>query len=680
MNYLLFFLLSFSAFAETVDQRLAGYIQQFNLKPLHRSEIKNERLYKLGLSLFMDRVLSGNNNISCMECHHHLLNTTDSLPLGLGEGAQGISVNGNTRRQKNGEILPRNTPALHNLEGVTTLFWDGRVSFDEKTKVLTTPTPLRQDIKRMLKSALAAQAIFPIADHEEMRGKPGTNPVADAKTEAEAWAIIVQKVLAVPQYREAFDILYPGEEINIGHIGEALAEFQRVAFSLNDTAYDRYLKGDLKAMNEIQKIGMDVFFNKGKCGECHNGAHLSNFEFHSIGVPQIGPGKTKGDDLGRYQWDPRPENLYAFRVPPLRNVALSAPYMHNGTFKTLAQVVEHYDMVVESLTGYKLINNWKNYTETIADHDHSRDELRVSALSPKLTPLLHFTEDEEKALVEFLTTALTDKDLLAREIGGDYKTHCRIQLQKSGYEKLAAKFTGEKSFETYYYFDALLEGGFALRELAEPIRLFILKNEAGAKLYYREQAFKSAVASNGIVLGTTFDRQEVRDVPEEIFSPLESSYLDMFQRLYNYHSPEQDGPVPATELYIIKKDLEVIMGEMRKINFDGALNISDKMNSPKEEVLYVPTSFNTKETTIFDFTIKGKNVSANLQRSTLRNELGGTETTYAIELELQKLQKAEFEAHGLDVLKLLDLSKEDVGAGSPSPSELTLKIINEVIQ
>ena len=88
--------------------------------------------------------------------------------------------------------------------------------------------------------------------------------------------------MADPEYKQIFEELYPGQEINIGHIGEAIAEFQRAAFFYADTLYDSYLKGDLTALNEIQKIGMDVFFGKGKCGECHNGAFPSNFEYNNI--------------------------------------------------------------------------------------------------------------------------------------------------------------------------------------------------------------------------------------------------------------------------------------------------------------------------------------------------------------------------------------------------------------
>jgi cytochrome c peroxidase len=665
--------------ASEIDKRLTHYITKFNLTPLSKPINVNEKLADVGHSLFVDRRLSGNKNISCRDCHHPRTMTIDGLPLGVGEGSEGVQAAGQFRLQKSGKILARNTPALFNMDGLNVMFWDGRISFDPLTKEVITPIPLRNDISKTLKSALAAQAIFPIVDHAEMRGQKGTNEIADAANEHEAWELITKRIMSVPQYKAIFSELYPGEEINIGHMGEALAEFQRTAFAYGDTPYDNYLKGDQNALNDIQKVGMDVFFGKGKCGECHTGEHLSNFEFHNIGAPQIGPGRINGDDFGRYEWDAREKNLYAFRVPPLRNVSLTAPYMHDGSFKTLAQVVEHYDMIVESFTGYNLINNWKNYIEKLTGHDHSKDELRKSSLSPKLTPKLFFEEEEEKALTEFLTTALTDKRLLAREIDGNYETYFRMQLRPSGFEKLNQKFTGDRDTETFYYFDSLLEGGFFLRELAQPIRLILIKRKSGTELVFREQIYKTAVAKDGVILGGNFNRDEKKIVPEYIFRNIEDAYLDMFNRIYAYNDGTRSEKLPVTELSIIKSDVMTMNEYFHQINFNGSDRISDVLNKAKDEILYVPTSFNTKETNTFMLNVDGKPVKCILQRSILRTETGALETTWAIEFETSKVLKAEIQKFGNSLANELDLSSHDVGGGTPSPSKLTLEILEEAL-
>lgn len=415
--FTLLFLASFPLQAETIDQRLQGYITKFKLRPLDSLPTRNKPLFDLGHELWETNLISGNNNISCRDCHHPAAKTMDALPLAIGEGATGINTASTRRVQKTGIILARNTPALFNLDGIDVMFWDGRVSYDRETKTFKTPVLLKPEVAAVMTSAAAAQAIFPMVDHAEMLGQPGSNPLASARDAYEAWDLIVKRVLANDELRAMIEAAYPGQTINIGHIGEAIAEFQRHAFAFNKTPYDEYLQGKLEALTEKQKIGMDVFFDKGKCGECHQGAQLSNFEFHNVGVAQIGPGKRNGDDLGRAEVTGKDEDLYAFRVPPLRNVALTAPYMHNGAFATLDQVVEHYDMIIPSLTEYKFENTWTNYVEAIADHDHSSDLRRIEALSKKLTVNLRFTIDEEEALIDFLETGLTDRRFLPKAPG-----------------------------------------------------------------------------------------------------------------------------------------------------------------------------------------------------------------------------------------------------------------------
>lgn len=409
MKFILFFLLCAQAFAgESIDRKLSIYIQEFKLKSLKSPGERREKLFILGQKLFHERRLSGNDNIRCLDCHHPKVRTQEGIPLSVGEGALGIQYKTYTRKQRTGRVLARNTPALFNLHGVDVLFWDGRVQLDSKTGRISTPVPLRADIAAVIKSALAAQALFPMVDHDEMRGKKGTNAIANARDEYEAWDLIVEKIISIPKYEELFSEIYPGETINIGHFGEALAEFETQNFYYADTPYDSYLKGNLKALTPKQKLGMDVFFNKGKCGECHQGEYLSSFGFRSVGSPQIGPGKVNGDDFGRYQWDRNESNKYAFRVPPLRNVGLTAPYSHNGAFNTLEEIVDHYSDVKASLQSYKILVQFSNYLKPLKDHDHSTDEARYLAFPDNLPLKVDFTQNEKEVLIEFLRTGLKD--------------------------------------------------------------------------------------------------------------------------------------------------------------------------------------------------------------------------------------------------------------------------------
>ena len=668
----LFLLVPFFAQGETIDDRLRSYVTKFNLSNLAPLPARNKALFDLGHELFETNLISGNNNISCRDCHHPAAMTMDGLPLSLGEGASGINTATNRRMQKNGKILARNTPALFNLNGIETLYWDGRVSYNKETKVFSTPVPLRPDVAAAMSSAVAAQAIFPMVDHAEMLGQPGSNPLADARDQYEAWDLIVSKILANPEFKAMFAQVFPGQKINIGHFGEAIAEFQRHAFVRDQTPYDDYLKGDNGALTPVQKVGMDVFFNRGKCGECHSGAHLSNFEFHNIGTPQIGPGKTNGDDLGRAEVTGAEADLYAFRTPGLRNVGLTAPYMHNGAFKTLGQVVEHYDIVIPSLTEFSLVNNWKNYSEAIADHDHSTDLRRQETLSKKLTPHLRLELQEEIALTEFLATALTDKRFLAAEIGGDYQTNFRYDLKESGFTKLSSAFSGVKQEETFYSFDVLFEGGFGLAELSNPIRLMLVKKPEGTELVYRQQIYQSGAAS--------FSRSEYRTVDPVVFSQMEEAFSDMFGRIYTYNNGDLTGDIPAAELPIIKSDLDIMNAQVHKIGFEGKGTISDIVNVPTEDLFFVPTSSLTKEENLFELQVMGKTVKGNLQRSIVRTETGAQTVSYAIEIESPRILKKELAKFSEELMKALSaLTPEDRESETPDSASLTLRVIKQIL-
>jgi cytochrome c peroxidase len=127
-------------------------------------------------------------------------------------GAIGFQSTRSMRIQENGRILARNTPALYNLAEVNVMFWDGRISVDPLTSVFKTPIPFRKDVRATLKSALAAQAIFPIITHDEMLGAPGSNPIASAASTDEAWDLIVEKVINSKNFKNNFETVFPGEK------------------------------------------------------------------------------------------------------------------------------------------------------------------------------------------------------------------------------------------------------------------------------------------------------------------------------------------------------------------------------------------------------------------------------------------------------------------------------------
>ena len=206
-----------------------------------------------------------------------------------------------------------------------------------------------------------------------------------------------------------------------------------------------------------------------------------------------------------------------------------------------------------------------------------------------------------------------------------------------------------------------------------------MKKPTGTELIFREQAYKTAAAVEGIVLESNFNRTELKKISEDVFSPLESAYRDMFDRIYTYNNGVKNEEIPAAELSVIKSDLHQINESFHDIKFNGEDTISDNINRSKEDIFYVPTSYNTKDVILFTTNIDGKEIEGNLQKSWIRTDKGGIQVTWAIELETTKVTKAQFNEFAASVMKTLNvLDATDVGGGSPSPSDLTLQVINQV--
>jgi cytochrome c peroxidase len=322
-------------------------------------------------------------------------------------------------------ILTRNSPALFNV-GLSTrhsMFWDGRVHFDSKKKIFTTPEPAlngespeRPEITSVMTSALAAQALFPLVSAIEMKGVEGENEIANAKTNLEAWDKIIERV-KVENYISLFLKAYPDltlDKINIGHVGEAIAAFQREEFQSTDSPFQRYLKGNNRGMTVDQKRGFAVFLGRGRCIDCHTGSELGKGDlFASVGTPQWGAApfvldKGQGDVLK----DPRRNFFY--KIPSLINVKLTGPYMHNGAFETLKQVIDHYDHISETLNGFKVSAERQARIPvkvSAANHPLVLDDIWLSSQSglfPELKNKLRLLDREKRLLEIFLSEALTD--------------------------------------------------------------------------------------------------------------------------------------------------------------------------------------------------------------------------------------------------------------------------------
>lgn len=369
--------------------------------------IGDEAEVALGQALFFDPELSGNRNIACATCHLPELHAVDGHPLGRGQGGDGVGPS-----RAGGPTLPRAVIGPFNRSLVTASLWDGRVELLEDGTIQA-PVPLPDDIE----DVMVAQALMPLLDRDEMRGYPEDgNELATLADDDPfpIWDAILTRLLSHEGYVRLFAVAYPGQEPSITLVGRALVAFQRQIWEVTDTRFDAFverrpLRGfgspelDVEAMD-----GADLFFGDAGCTDCHDGPLLSDMRFHNIGVPQLGPGKDPetGLDEGRYLVTGDPADRFAFRTPPLRNVELTGPFMHDGAFQTLEQVVRHHANPEVSLRSYRPPPSHPG--------EHHDDPETVVAIVSTLDPALRprdLSEYQVNALVAFLRTLSSETEL-----------------------------------------------------------------------------------------------------------------------------------------------------------------------------------------------------------------------------------------------------------------------------
>jgi cytochrome c peroxidase len=238
----------------------------------------------LGRALFFDTRLSGSEMLSCAWCHNPSRGWSDGQPTAIGTGFK---------------HLGRKTPTVLNTAYNPLQMWDGR------------------------KTTLEDQALGPIGSPDEM------NLPLDK---------MVARLQTIAGYKPLFDAAYPGEGITQQTVAKAIASFERTVVSTN-APFDRWREGDDRAISDSAKRGFALFTGKANCSLCHQGFNFTDNGYHNIGVRSL----TGTEDDGRFAQRKVKVNKGAFKTPTLRDAELTAPYMHNGIYKTLEEVVDHYD-------------------------------------------------------------------------------------------------------------------------------------------------------------------------------------------------------------------------------------------------------------------------------------------------------------------------------------------------
>ena len=240
----------------------------------------------LGKMLFLDPRLSRDGNMACASCHNPALGWSDGLPTARGFKSQ---------------VLGRATPTVVNTGYNKLQMWDGR------------------------KATLEDQAMGPMS--------------ADVEMNADITAVF-KWLNANAGYRDAFRKAYPDEPIDEKTFSKAIAAYERTIIS-NNSPFDRWLRGDTGAMTVQQVRGFRLFQDekKGNCAVCHSAPNFTDDGFHNVGLASYG---GKQPDMGRFAIRPVAAARGAFKTPTLRDVELTAPYFHDGSAKTLMDVIEHY--------------------------------------------------------------------------------------------------------------------------------------------------------------------------------------------------------------------------------------------------------------------------------------------------------------------------------------------------
>ncbi len=296
---------------------------------------------KLGRLLFFDPILSATREVACATCHHPRFGWADGRATPLGVKASGLGPERKPLEKMESSTLTRNTPSILNVAfnglrldqphdpAKAPMFWDNRVE------------------------SLEAQVLAPIRSREEMRG--------DACTEAEAVPQMIERLKKVPEYVR----LFVGE-ITSEKVADAIAAYERTLIT-PETPFDRFMRGDRSAMSASQQRGMEAFQRAG-CALCHGGPMLSDFKPHAIGLS--GP---------------------TLRTPTLRNLRHTAPYMHDGSQRTLEDVMLFYDRLMD------------HAAETLDGGD--------KASLPPLDPLLSRLDlrpDDHESILDFLNALNSD--------------------------------------------------------------------------------------------------------------------------------------------------------------------------------------------------------------------------------------------------------------------------------
>lgn len=299
---------------------------------------------ELGRALFFDARLSRDNTVSCATCHSPRTAFADNRRVSRGIGSQ---------------VGDRNAPTIINRAFSREQFWDGHAD------------------------SLEEQSIAPLTDPREM-GMPSLG-------------LLVEKLRAIKGYSAWFKRVF-GRDVHIDDLAKAIAAFERTIVS-GDSNIDKFGAGYQQAINESEKRGLDLFKDKARCIQCHSGFNFTDEKYHNIGIDW----DSTSVDLGRYTVSKKVEDIGAFKTPTLREIARTAPYMHDGSLATLEETVEFYNRggIANPFLDVEMQRSNRTLEQVLKYYENKK--MAEAGPAPESELLrLNLTKQESADLVNFL--------------------------------------------------------------------------------------------------------------------------------------------------------------------------------------------------------------------------------------------------------------------------------------
>ncbi|MDF1752548.1 MAG: cytochrome c peroxidase [Verrucomicrobiales bacterium] len=423
---------------------LRNTLAEQNVTPLEEPRKYPKEMVDLGQALFFDPVLGGNRDVSCATCHHPSAATGDGRSRAVGtkayveggkrmpEGLRLVPVKGRDPvlvgfdlNRAAHPFTPRNSPEIFNRGDSEwkNMFWDGRIHEYEPGKFAVNSMRLTKSeglyqvrMPDNTENLAAAQAMMPVLSNDEMRGTKGQTDSVGAHNEVgqilgqnehDIWEALMKRLLSIEGYRELFAKAYPDsdlESLNFAAAGNAIAAFEISSFTLRDSPWDRFLEGDDTALTADQLAGAELFYGRAKCSSCHSGRLMTDQKMHNIGVIPIGPGPDRNEeaDYGvAHRSNADLDQKYAFRTPPLRNVELTFPYMHNGAYSTLEDTIRHHLNPVYALENYDVTQLEPEFRGAVHNDRHTIADVKKTMPMEMKIPT-YLIDEEVDHLVAFL--------------------------------------------------------------------------------------------------------------------------------------------------------------------------------------------------------------------------------------------------------------------------------------